>query len=108
MSLDRDGSKLLENSLKMIGNSKFDQLQTYLIEILVQLVATPFEHMADGFEQRKISDGQVFFNDILVSKYGNYVIQTAIDRIRSNAKLRKNYETTLIKKIKMTSQLLSK
>ena len=108
MSLDRDGSKLLENCLKMIGNPIFKELQQHLAEILKQLVTTPFEYLPDGFENRKIQNGRIFINDILVSKYGNYVIQTALDCMKSDPKLHHQFFKGTILKIWHTSQLLGK
>ena len=88
MSLDRDGSKLLENCLKMIGNCRFHRFQACLGDILVHFVNTPNGPMHSGFENRRIEENQVYFNDILVSRYGNYVMQTAIDRVRQDPQLK--------------------
>jgi hypothetical protein len=71
MTLSRDGSKLLENCIKMIGEVQNKKLQ----EILNTVVNLP--------PIRQDNDQKVYFSDVATNKFGNYIIQRAFEK--SNA-----------------------
>ena len=73
MSIDKDGSKLLENSLKMAGRKNMKNIQQKLDMILSNFVNIPMMQVSNN-----LSRGIVFEN-ILTSQFGNYVVQTAYD-----------------------------
>jgi len=70
MCIDRDGSKLIENCIKMIGQPKFIAYQDKLMEIHSELI---------NLDLYK-NDDKLSFSDILTNNYGNYVIQSAFDK----------------------------
>jgi len=87
MSLDRDGSKLLENCLKMKGSNKHAKFNQQLLDILVTFLNIPlnpnendilYEDKFFTFSERdeylEKNNREIYFSDILVSKFGNYVI----------------------------------
>lgn len=64
MSIDRDGSKLLENCIKMIGEPKYNAYQDQLLNLHSKLINISLE----------THNQELSFSDILTNKYGNYVI----------------------------------
>ena len=81
MSLQKDGSKLIENSIKQISRTSksrvLDQSQgqmKLLIQILDEIVFLPVRENGITFPM-----DQIFFEDLLSNKFSNYVIQTSFD-----------------------------
>lgn len=76
MSLEKDGSKLIENSVKMISKvkTKHANQAKILITILDEIVQLPVKMPQFQYEYQ-----QIFFSDLLTNKYSNYVIQTAFE-----------------------------
>jgi hypothetical protein len=67
MTISQDGSKLLENCIKMIG--VFSNPKLYLI--LNRVVNLP--------TQRTQNDQRIYFSDVATNRFGNYVIQRAFE-----------------------------
>ncbi len=68
MSIDKDGSKLLENCLKMAGRKNMKNIQLKLDLILNNFVNIPMMQDSDHFSRG------IFFENILSSQFGNYVV----------------------------------
>jgi len=64
MSIDRDGSKLVENCIKLIGQPKYIAYQDKLMKLHSELINLDLEQ----------KDDKLSFNDILTNNYGNYII----------------------------------
>ena len=78
MSLEKDGSKLVENCVKMIGRIhtlNLTQAQS-LLRILDELINLPIY-----LPQFTYAFDQVFFSDLLTNKYSNYVVQTVFESL---------------------------
>jgi hypothetical protein len=76
MALEKDGSKLVENCVKMIGRIhtlNLTQAQS-LLRILDELINLPIY-----LPQFTYAFDQVFFSDLLTNKYSNYVVQTVFE-----------------------------
>lgn len=64
MSIDRDGSKLVENCIKLIGQPKYIAYQDKLMKLHSELINLDLEQ----------KDDKLSFSDILTNNYGNYII----------------------------------
>ena len=105
MTISQDGSKLLENCIKMIG--VFSNPKLYLI--LNRVVNLP--------TQRTQNDQRIYFSDVATNRFGNYVIQRAfeqsnvkqknviVEKIKQILKTVPNAETTPLKHILKYMQL---
>ena len=76
MSLEKDGSKLIENCIKMISRIhtlNLGQAQS-LLKILDEVICLPV-HVPNFL----YPENTIFFSDLLQNKYANYVIQTVFE-----------------------------
>tara|TARA_B110000285_G_C15122389_1_gene618021 strand:- start:756 stop:977 length:222 start_codon:yes stop_codon:yes gene_type:complete len=73
MSLRKDGSKLVENCVKMIskiGSGKHEQQAPLLFLILDELIQLP-QNPQHSYTENK---NPIFFTDLLTNKFANYVV----------------------------------
>lgn len=73
MSLRKDGSKLVENCVKMIhkiGKGKHEQQASLLYQILDELIYLP-QNQQEAYGNHK---NLVLFTDLLTNKFANYVV----------------------------------
>ena len=94
MGIDRDGSKLLENCIKMIGEPQtlgkenLEALQKDIMEKIlsikmqtnIQMVTPDSEFVIEHID----SSSEVYFNDLLTNKFGNYVVQSLFQKANEN------------------------
>lgn len=78
MSLEKDGSKLIENCIKMFQhiNGKHQAMQYHLYSILDEILALPKSHLIYSPHSQR---PEVTFSDLLTNKFSNYVIQKSFD-----------------------------
>lgn len=89
MSLDRDGSKLLENCFKLHGqvhDAAWDSQDEQLLRVFERLtllfdmfIGVPIIKCEPPLF-RKVKPGEICFTKIVTSEYGNYVVQTAYEQ----------------------------
>lgn len=113
MGIDRDGSKLLENCIKMIGEPQTqgkEKLEKLQLEILEKVVTIPVNSTTqpvvpdNSFVIEHVIDTQeVYFNDLLTNKFGNYVVQTLYQK--SNQNQRKVILQNIKKTMKMVHSI---
>ena len=75
MALDKIGSQLVENSIKMIGKMQHQNQYPQLYQILDELISLPDDTNVQfqGFKQ-------ISFQDLVTRQYSNYVIQIAYEQ----------------------------
>ena len=105
MSVDRDGSKLLENTIKMIGEERTagkKALEAIQQDILDKIVNIPMqsniEAMKSSQDGDQVDPSNVHFNNLLTNKFGNYIVQTAFQKGDESQRIK------ILKNIKLTLQ----
>ena len=78
MALEKDGSKLIENCIKMMGRNqgKNSSMTFKLHQILDEIINLPMysEQQFIAYQQQPI-----LFSDLLTNKFSNYVVQTSFE-----------------------------
>ena len=105
MSVDRDGSKLLENTIKMIGEERTagkKALEAIQQDILDKIVNIPMqsniEAMKSSQDGDQVDPSNVHFNNLLTNKFGNYIVQTAFQKGDESQRIK------ILRNIKLTLQ----
>lgn len=83
LAVQRDGSKLYENAIRMLTkiNAKHRHNADQVIQLLDALIYLPLgvAKQAKGGKGNKAPRSQLGIDDVLTNKYGNYVMQAAYD-----------------------------
>jgi len=78
MAIEKDGSKLVENSIKMFQhlNGKHAALKSQLYMVLDELIALP---VSTYIYKENQHNNYVTFSDLLTNQFSNYVVQKCFD-----------------------------